>query len=93
LPISDEHNHYKLLRCSEHEVDFGLPLFPNNGRNDSLRNTTKKRDDDVEKPDERSSEDIGIKMDFSDDLLHLVCCTILFVIDFLYVNRKLGSEY
>jgi hypothetical protein len=73
-------------------VDFGLSLFSNNGGRESLRNATNKRDDDVEKPDERNSEDIGIKMDLSDDLLHLVCYTLLVVINFLYVQRKLDSE-
>jgi hypothetical protein len=72
LPISDECVHLKLSCLPEHELEFGLSLFPNDG-SESLRDANNEIVDDAENPGERNSEGVGIRMDLSDDLLHLVC--------------------
>ncbi|XP_062200291.1 F-box/LRR-repeat protein 15-like [Phragmites australis] len=72
LPISDEHVHFNLSRCPEHELEFGLSLFPNDGSGESPRDAPNERVDDIEKSGGRNSEDVGIRMDLSDDLLHLI---------------------
>lgn len=90
LPISVEHMHFKLLHNPDHALEFGLSLIPNDGGNESPRNATNKRDDtDAEKSGGSNSEDAGIKMDLSDDLLHLVCCTFLFIMDFYMCKGSL----
>jgi hypothetical protein len=71
LPISDEHAHFKLSRFPEHELEFGLSLFPNDGGSESSRDANNELVD-AENSGGRNSEDVGIKMDLSDDLLHLV---------------------
>ncbi|AQK65583.1 F-box/LRR-repeat protein 15 [Zea mays] len=71
LPISDECVHLKLSCLPEHELEFGLSLFPNDG-SESLRDANNEIVDDAENPGERNSEGVGIRMDLSDDLLHLI---------------------
>lgn len=72
LPISDEHAHFKQSRSPEHELEFGLSLFPNDGGSESSRDANNELVDDAENSGGRNSEDVGIKMDLSDDLLHLI---------------------
>ncbi|OEL28846.1 F-box/LRR-repeat protein 15 [Dichanthelium oligosanthes] len=72
LSISDEHVHFKLSHFPEHELEFGLSLFPNDGGGESPRDANNEQIDGAENSGGRNSEDVGIKMDFSDDLLHLI---------------------
>ena len=72
MPVSDEHVHFKLSRFPEHDLEFGLSLFPNDGGSESARNANNELVDDAENSGGRNSEEVGIKMDLSDDLLHLV---------------------
>jgi len=53
-------------------LEFGLSLFRNDGGSESPRNANNELVDDVENSGGRNSEEVGIKMDLSDDLLHLV---------------------
>uniref|UniRef100_A0A0D9XJD5 F-box domain-containing protein n=1 Tax=Leersia perrieri TaxID=77586 RepID=A0A0D9XJD5_9ORYZ len=69
FPGSDEHGHFKLLSCQENELDFVLSLFPNNGVHENPRDVNV---GDVENSDGGNSEDVEIRMDLSDDLLHLI---------------------
>ncbi|XP_002464671.2 F-box/LRR-repeat protein 15 [Sorghum bicolor] len=71
LPISEECVHLKLSRFPEHELEFGLSLFPNDG-SESPRDANNEKVDDAENSGGRNSEDVGIRMDLSDDLLHLI---------------------
>ncbi|XP_066385851.1 F-box/LRR-repeat protein 15-like isoform X3 [Miscanthus floridulus] len=71
LPISDECVHLKLSRFPEHELEFGLSLFPNDG-SESPRDANNEQVDNAENSGGRNSEDVGIRMDLSDDLLHLI---------------------
>ncbi|BAT10712.1 Os10g0396666 [Oryza sativa Japonica Group] len=68
FPGSDEHGHFKLSHCPENELDFGLSLFPNDGVNE---NPGDGNVGDVEISGGENSEDVEIRMDLSDDLLHL----------------------
>jgi hypothetical protein len=52
-------------------LEFGLSLFPNDGGSESSRDANNELVD-AENSGGRNSEDVGIKMDLSDDLLHLV---------------------
>uniref|UniRef100_A0A0E0IRT4 F-box domain-containing protein n=1 Tax=Oryza nivara TaxID=4536 RepID=A0A0E0IRT4_ORYNI len=69
FPGSDEHGHFKLSHCPENELDFGLSLFPNDGVNE---NPGDGNVGDVEISGGENSEDVEIRMDLSDDLLHLI---------------------
>ncbi|KAL6883720.1 hypothetical protein ACP4OV_011134 [Aristida adscensionis] len=69
LPVSDELR-FNLSQVHEHELEFGLSLFPNGG-NESPEDVNNERVD-VEKSGGSNSEDVGIRMDLSDDLLHLI---------------------
>jgi len=82
LPISDECVHLKLSRFPEHELEFGLSLFPNDG-SESPRDANNEQVDNAENSGGRNSEDVGIRMDLSDDLLHLVCPEFHFLIVYL----------
>jgi len=53
-------------------LEFGLSLFRNDGGSESPRNANNELVDDAENSGGRNSEEVGIKMDLSDDLLHLV---------------------
>ena len=74
-------------------MEFGLSLFPNDGGSESTRNANNELVDDAENSGGRNSEEVGIKMDLSDDLLHLVWPEFLFpclysmkvMIDFFFV--------
>ncbi|CAN6299529.1 unnamed protein product [Urochloa humidicola] len=72
LPISDENVNFKLSCFPEHELEFGLSLFPNDGGSDSSRDANNELVADTENSSGRNPEDVGIKMDLSDDLLHLI---------------------
>ncbi|KAJ1257041.1 hypothetical protein BS78_K228700 [Paspalum vaginatum] len=72
LPVPDEHVHFKLSRFPEHELEFGLSLFPNDGDGENQRDDNNEQVDDAENSGGRDSEDVGIRMDLSDDLLHLI---------------------
>ena len=78
MPVSDEHVHFKLSCFPEHDLEFGLSLFPNDGGSESARNANNELVDDAENSGGRNSEEVGIKMDLSDDLLHLVWPEFLF---------------
>lgn len=82
FPGSDEHGHFKLSHCPENELDFGLSLFPNDGVNE---NPGDGNVGDVEISGGENSEDVEIRMDLSDDLLHLVWR--LFLLHFLYMQN------
>ncbi|KAL6642953.1 hypothetical protein ACP70R_021134 [Stipagrostis hirtigluma subsp. patula] len=71
LPVSDEHVRFNLSHLPEHEFDFGLSLCPNDGGDQSPNDVNNERVD-IEKSGGRNSEDAGIRMDLSDDLLHLI---------------------
>nr|CAB3499720.1 unnamed protein product [Digitaria exilis] len=71
LPIPDENVHFKMSRFPEHELEFGLSLFPNDGGSESPKGANNELID-AENSGGINSEDVGIKMDFSDDLLHLI---------------------
>ncbi|XP_062205030.1 F-box/LRR-repeat protein 15-like isoform X2 [Phragmites australis] len=71
LPVSRERVHFNLSRCPEHELEFGLSLFPKDDGNESSRDAKNERVNHAEKSGGRNSEDVGIRMDLSDDLLHL----------------------
>ncbi|KAF0893911.1 hypothetical protein E2562_031444 [Oryza meyeriana var. granulata] len=66
---SNEHGHFKLSCCPENELNFGLSLFPNDGVHENPRDVNIA---DVENSDGKNSEDVEIRMDLSDDLLHLI---------------------
>ncbi|XP_062205035.1 F-box/LRR-repeat protein 15-like isoform X6 [Phragmites australis] len=72
LPVSRERVHFNLSRCPEHELEFGLSLFPKDDGNESSRDAKNERVNHAEKSGGRNSEDVGIRMDLSDDLLHLI---------------------
>ncbi|ONM06634.1 F-box/LRR-repeat protein 15 [Zea mays] len=71
LPISDECVHLKLSRFPEHELEFGLSLFANDG-SESPRDANNEQVDDAENSGGRNSVDVGIRMDLSDDFLHMI---------------------
>nr|CAB3494824.1 unnamed protein product [Digitaria exilis] len=71
LPIPDENVHFKMSRFPEHELEFGLSLFPNDGGSESPKGVNNELID-AENSGGINSDDVGIKMDFSDDLLHLI---------------------
>lgn len=70
--FSEHHDHPKLSHCLESELDFGLSLFSNDGGKDIPRETNNQRVGDVEKLGGKNAEDTEIRMDLSDDLLHLI---------------------
>ncbi|KAG8091312.1 hypothetical protein GUJ93_ZPchr0012g20512 [Zizania palustris] len=57
---------------SENELDCVLSLFPNDGVTENQRDGNNERVGDVENSGGRNSEDVEIRMDLSDDLLHLI---------------------
>jgi hypothetical protein len=75
--FSEHHDHPKLSHCLESELDFGLSLFSNDGGKDIPRETNNQRVGDVEKLGGKNAEDTEIRMDLSDDLLHLVRLDVL----------------
>eukprot|EP00267_Zea_mays_P049680 XP_020402384.1 F-box/LRR-repeat protein 15 isoform X3 [Zea mays] len=56
---------------SEHELEFGLSLFANDG-SESPRDANNEQVDDAENSGGRNSVDVGIRMDLSDDFLHMI---------------------
>ena len=72
LRAFSEHDHLKLSKCPNNELDFGLSLFSNDGGNEIPSENNNQHAGDVEKLGGRNAEDTEIKMDLSDDLLHLV---------------------
>ncbi|KQJ96636.1 F-box/LRR-repeat protein 15 isoform X1 [Brachypodium distachyon] len=67
-----EHDHLKLSHCPENELDFGLSLFSNDGGNEIQRETNNQEAGGLEKSGDRNAEGVAIRMDLSDDLLHLI---------------------
>uniref|UniRef100_A0ACD5TPF6 Uncharacterized protein n=1 Tax=Avena sativa TaxID=4498 RepID=A0ACD5TPF6_AVESA len=57
---------------SENELEFGLSLFSNDGGNEIPRETNNQCVGDIENLGIRNAEDTEIRMDLSDDLLHLI---------------------
>ncbi|CAM0957009.1 unnamed protein product [Alopecurus aequalis] len=72
LHAFSEHDHLKLSHCPKNELDFGLSLFSNDGGDEIPRETNNQNVGDVEKSGGRNTEDTEIRMDLSDDLLHLI---------------------
>ncbi|ONM06645.1 F-box/LRR-repeat protein 15 [Zea mays] len=70
--ILHEKTHCILLsRFPEHELEFGLSLFANDG-SESPRDANNEQVDDAENSGGRNSVDVGIRMDLSDDFLHMI---------------------
>jgi hypothetical protein len=84
LHAFSEHDHLKLSRCPENELDFGLSLFSNDGGNEIPMETNNQRVVNVEKLGGRNAEDTELRMDLSDDLLHLVRVNVLLIV-FLHI--------
>ncbi|XP_044969313.1 F-box/LRR-repeat protein 15 isoform X2 [Hordeum vulgare subsp. vulgare] len=67
-----EHDQLRLLHGPENELDFGLSLISNDGGNDIPRETNNYGVCDVERSGGTNAEVLEIRMDLSDDLLHLI---------------------
>lgn len=86
-----EHDHLKLSHGPENELDFGLSLISNDGGNDIPRETNSHGVCDVERSGGTNAEDLEIRMDLSDDLLHLVCLYVSLIVLRIHILLPLHS--